>query len=199
MTDEAHVGTEEVQAIFRECGAVLDGHFVLSSGLHSPTFLQKARVFMRADATERLCAGLATKLREAGLGDVELAIGPAVGGIVPAYETARQLGVRSAWVEREDGRFRLRRFDVPAGTRCVIVEDIVTTGLSIREAVESLRGEGLGVVAAACIVDRSGGRAEVGIPLVSLAEWVIPAYHADALPPDLAAIPATKPGSRGLR
>ena len=190
---------DEVRAVFRDCGAVLDGHFVLSSGLHSPTFLQKARVFMHAGATERLCAALAAKLRGAGHGDVEVAIGPAVGGIVPAYETARQLGVLAAWVEREDGRFRLRRFDLEPGTRCVLIEDIVTTGLSIREAVAALREDGLDVVAAGCIVDRSGGTADVGVPLVSLASWTIPTYEADALPPELAAIPATKPGSRGLR
>ena len=199
---------DEARAVFRECGAVLEGHFILSSGLHSPTFLQKARVFMHAPATERLCRGLAAAIRRAVGGEIGAEIGavvgPAIGGIVPAYETARQLGVPAAWVERDggdgkgggDGGFRLKRFEFAPGTRCVVVEDIVTTGLSLREAIACLRDAGLEVAAAACLIDRSGGRADVGVPLVALAEWEIPTYSADALPPELAALPATKPGSR---
>ena len=202
MTDanegDGAMGEAEVRAVFEECGAVLEGHFVLSSGRHSPTFLQKARVFMRPDATARLCAGLAGKLRAAGHGDVDYVVGPALGGIVPAYETARQMGVRALWVEREGGEFRLRRFEVEEDARCVVVEDIVTTGLSAREAIACLRGAGLEVVAAACLIDRSGGEADLGVPLVSLAHWVIPSYPPDALPPELAALPAVKPGSRAL-
>jgi orotate phosphoribosyltransferase len=189
--------TEDVLAIFREAGAILEGHFILTSGLRSPVFLQKARVFMHADKTERLCKALAEKIR-AETGEIDYVVGPAVGGIIPAYETSRHLGVPAVWVEREGGVFRLRRFEIEKGARVVIVEDIVTTGLSIRETVACLQELGANVVAAACIVDRSAGKVDVGVPLVALAEYEVPAFPADALPPELAAIPAVKPGSRNL-
>ncbi len=189
--------TEDVLAIFREAGAILEGHFILTSGLRSPVFLQKARVFMHADKTERLCRALAEKIR-AEAGEIDYVVGPAVGGIIPAYETSRHLGVPAVWVEREAGVFKLRRFEMEKGARVVIVEDIVTTGLSIRETVDCLRELGAEIVAAACIVDRSAGKAEVGVPLIALAEYEVPAYPADALPPELAAIPAIKPGSRNI-
>jgi orotate phosphoribosyltransferase len=189
--------TEDVLAIFREAGAILEGHFILTSGLRSPVFLQKARVFMHADKTERLCKALAEKIR-AEAGEIDYVVGPAVGGIIPAYETSRHLGVPAVWVEREGGVFRLRRFEMAKGARVVIVEDIVTTGLSIRETVACLQALGADVVAAACIVDRSAGKVDVGVPLVALAEYEVPAFPADALPPELAAIPAVKPGSRNL-
>lgn len=191
------MNTDEVLDIFRECGAMLEGHFILTSGLHSPVFLQKARVFMHADKTETLCKALASRIREA-VGEPDYVVGPAVGGIIPAFETSRHLGVPNVWVEREDGVFRLRRFEIEKGARVVIVEDIVTTGLSIRETVEALRSIGAEVVAAACLVDRSAGKADVGVPLIALAEYEVPAYPADNLPPELASIPATKPGSRNL-
>jgi orotate phosphoribosyltransferase len=191
---------DEVLAIFRECGALLEGHFILSSGLRSPVFLQKALVFRRPDKTEILCRALAQKIRAEGYGDVSQVVSPAVGGIVPGYETARQLGVPAIYTERVDGRFQLRRnFSVSPGEKVIVVEDIVTTGLSIRECVEALQALGANVVAAACIIDRSGGEADVGVPLVALTEYRVPAYPADQLPPELAAIPAVKPGSRGLQ
>jgi orotate phosphoribosyltransferase len=190
--------TGEVLQIFRECGAYLEGHFILSSGLHSPIFLQKARVYMYPDKTERLCRALANRILAAGLGKIDYAVGPAVGGIIPAFETARHLGVRNMWVEREGGVFRLRRFEIEKGARIVVIEDIVSTGLSIREAIDSLRAIGAEVLAAACIVDRSAGKTDVGVPLISLAEYEVPAYPADKLPPELAAIPPVKPGSRNL-
>lgn len=190
--------TDEVLAVFAEAGAVLHGHFILTSGLRSPVFLQKARVFMHPDKTERLCRALADRIRRAVPEGIDYVVGPAVGGLIPAYETARHLGVPAVWVEREDGVFRLRRFEVEPGARVVIVEDIVTTGLSIRETVECLRGLGARVLAAACIIDRSAGKADVGVPLVALAEYEVPAYPADRLPPELAKLPAVKPGSRGL-
>jgi orotate phosphoribosyltransferase len=190
--------TEEVLAEFRRNGAILEGHFILSSGLHSPVFLQKARVFMDAAGTERLCRALAGRIRAAGLGAIDYVVGPAVGGIIPAYETSRHLGVPNFWVEREDGRFRLRRFEISPGARVVMIEDIVTTGLSLREAIAALREAGADVLAAGCIVDRSAGKAEIGVPLLALAEYEAPAYSSDALPPELAAIPPTRPGSRHL-
>ncbi|MCO5156993.1 MAG: orotate phosphoribosyltransferase [Aquamicrobium sp.] len=192
------MNTDEVLAVFREAGAILEGHFILTSGLRSPVFLQKARVFMHADKTERLCRALAARVREKVPGRIDYVVGPAVGGLIPAYETSRHLGVPAIWVEREAGEFRLRRFEIEPGARVVIVEDIVTTGLSIRETVECMRKLGAEVAAACCIIDRSAGKADVGVPLVALAEYAVPAYPADALPPELAAIPAIKPGSRNL-
>jgi len=190
--------TEDVLAEFRAAGALREGHFVLSSGLHSPVFLQKNLVFMHADRTERLCRALAERIR-AEAGPVEVVVSPAVGGIIPGYETARQLGVASLYLEREAGRFALRRgFRLQPGARVVMVEDIVTTGLSSREAIAAIREAGGEVVAAACIVDRSGGEAEVGAPLIALARVRVPAYPPDALPPALAAIPVEDPGSRRL-
>lgn len=197
MTDPA-MTEADVIATFREADAILEGHFILTSGLRSPVFLQKARVFMYPDKTERLCRALAAKVRAANLGRIDFVISPAVGGIVPGYETARQLGVRAMWVEREGGEFRLRRFELPEGARVLIVEDIVTTGLSIRETVEAVGKLGAEVVAAACLIDRSAGEAEIGVPLIALANYKVPAYPADKLPPELAAIPPVKPGSRGL-
>jgi len=190
------MNTTEVLDVFREAGAVLEGHFILTSGLRSPVFLQKARVFMHADKTEKLCRALAAKIREQVPARIDYVVGPAVGGLIPAYETSRHLGVPAIWVER--GIFRLRRFEIEPGARVVIVEDIVTTGLSIRETIECLRALGAEVLAAACIIDRSAGKTDVGVPLVALAEYEVPAYPADALPPELAAIPAVKPGSRNI-
>jgi orotate phosphoribosyltransferase len=193
------MNTQQVLDVFRDCGALLEGHFILSSGLRSPVFLQKALVFRRPDKTEILCRALAEKIRAEGYGDVSQVVSPAVGGIVPGYETARHLGLPAIYTERVEGRFQLRRnFAVAPGEKVIVVEDVVSTGLSIRECVESLRALGADVVAAACIVDRSGGEADIGVPLVALAEYKVPAYPADQLPPELAALPAVKPGSRGL-
>lgn len=189
---------DEVLEIFRSAGAILEGHFILSSGLRSPVFLQKARVFMHADKTETLCKALAQKIRSAVPGAIDYVVGPAIGGLIPAYETSRHLGVPAIWVERENGEFKLRRFDIAKGARIVIVEDIVTTGLSIRETIACLTAIGAEVVAAACIIDRSGGKADIGAPLIALAEYEVPAYSPDNLPAELAAIPPVKPGSRNL-
>lgn len=192
------MNTDDVLAEFRAAGALREGHFVLSSGLHSPVFLQKNLVFMQPDRCERLCKALAAKIT-ATVGQVDVVISPAVGGIIPGYETARHLKVPSMYVEREGGAFKLRRgFFVEPGQKVVMVEDIVTTGLSSRECIAAIREAGGDVVAAACIVDRSGGKADVGVPLVALAQIEVPAYPADSLPPELAAIPTTDPGSRRL-
>jgi orotate phosphoribosyltransferase len=190
---------DEVLDVFRECGALMEGHFILSSGLRSPVFLQKARVFMHPDQAERLCRALADKLRLEGYSQVSKIVSPAVGGIIPGYETARHLGIPAIYTERVGGRFELRRgFEIAPGERVLIVEDIVSTGLSIRECVEAVRALGADVIAAACLIDRSAGEADIGVPLVALARYKVPAYSADQLPPELAAIPAIKPGSRGL-
>ena len=190
--------SEDVLNEFRDAGALREGHFVLSSGLHSPVFLQKNLVFAQPDRCERLCKALAEKVR-AQVGEVDVCISPAVGGIIPGYETARHLGVPSFYVEREGGAFKLRRgFHIEPGAKVVMVEDIVTTGLSSRECIEAIQQAGGNVVAAACIVDRSGGKADVGVPMIALASLEVPAYPADQLPPELAAIPTEDPGSRRL-
>jgi orotate phosphoribosyltransferase len=193
------VTTDEVLELFRQSGALLHGHFILSSGLRSPVFLQKARVFMHPDKAETLCRALAQQIREAGYGGVSQVVSPAVGGIIPGYETARHLGVPAIYTERVDGRFQLRRgFEIAPNEKVIVVEDIVTTRLANRECIEAIRALGADVVAAACLIDRSAGEADVGVPLVALTRYKLPAYPPDALPPELAAIPAVKPGSRGL-
>ncbi len=194
----ATLTAEEALDEFRAAGALLEGHFVLSSGLHSPVFLQKMFVFQDPARTERLCRALAAKAREA-FGDIDVVASPAVGGIVPGYETARWLGAKAIFVERENGVFTLRRgFAIAPGARVLLVEDIITTGLSSRECLAALREHPGKIVGAACLIDRSGGRAEIGVRRIALATLDIPTYPADALPPELAALPAVKPGSRAL-
>jgi orotate phosphoribosyltransferase len=183
---------------FRAAGALLEGHFVLSSGLHSSVFLQKMFVFMDPARTERLCRALAGRIRDS-YGQVDYVVSPAMGGIIPGYETARHLGSKAVFVERENGQFVLRRgFAIPKGARVVMVEDIVTTGLSSRECLEAVREHPGQVLGAACLIDRSGGKADLGAPLVSLVQLDLPSYPPDRLPPELARIPAVKPGSRNL-
>ena len=189
---------DEVLAEFRAADALLEGHFILSSGLHSPVFLQKMRVFQDPQRTERLCRALAQAITER-FGPIDMVVSPAVGGIIPGYETARALGCKAVFVEREEGEFQLRRgFEIPPGARVAMVEDIVTTGLSSRECIAAIRRHPGTLLGAACIVDRSNGTADIGVPLVSLLRLDVPAYPADQLPPELAAIPATKPGSRAV-
>jgi orotate phosphoribosyltransferase len=186
---------EDVLNEFRAAGALLEGHFILSSGLHSSRYLQCARVLMDPVRSARLCKTLAAQITE----KVDLVVSPAMGGVVVGYEMGRQLGVPAIFSERVDGKLVLRRgFDIPMGARVLMVEDIVTTGLSSRECIAGIAEEGGVTVAAACLIDRSNGKADIGVPLHALTRLEIPAYAADALPPELAAIPAIKPGSRGL-
>jgi orotate phosphoribosyltransferase len=189
---------DQVLDEFRAAGALLEGHFILSSGLHSPLFFQKNAVFMDPARTERLCRALAEKAR-AAFGKIEVVVSPAVGAIIPGYETARHLGARAMFVEREGGKFQLRRgFSILPSDRVLMVEDVVTTGLSSRECIEAIRGQPGELVGAACLIDRSNCKADIGVKLISLAEVDAPSYPADNLPPELAALPAIKPGSRGL-
>ncbi|MBK9082791.1 MAG: orotate phosphoribosyltransferase [Rhizobiales bacterium] len=189
---------DEVLAEFRAAGALLEGHFILSSGLRSPVFLQKMFIFQDPARTATLCKALAERA-QAAFGRIDVVVSPAVGGIVPGYETARWLGAKAIFVERVDGEFQLRRgFEIAPGERVLMVEDIITTGLSSRECIEAIRRHPGELVGAACLIDRSGGKAEIGVTRVSLATLDIPNYEADKLPPELAAIPAIKPGSRGL-
>jgi orotate phosphoribosyltransferase len=185
---------------FRDAGALLTGHFILSSGLRSGSFLQCARVMMDAGRGGRLCAALAEKIRAGGAGPFDIVASPAMGGVVVGYELARQLGLPSIFFERVEGRFQLRRgFSIEPGARVLMMEDVVTTGLSSRECIKAIAAEGGRTIAAACLVDRSGGTADLGVPLTPLLTLDIKNYPADALPPGLAALEAVKPGSRGLK
>ena len=193
------MNVEQVLNEFKKSGALLEGHFILSSGLHSDKFLQKALVFQDAKRTAKLCKALAAKVRAEVKTEFTAIISPAVGGIVPGYEMGRQLGLPAMYVERVEGKFQLRRnFSLKKNQPVLMVEDIVSTGVSSRECLEAIRAAGGKPVAAACLIDRSGGKAKVGVKLVALADWKVKAWEADKLPPHLRNIPAVKPGSRGL-
>ena len=187
---------DEVLGEFRAAGALLEGHFILSSGLHSPRYLQCARVLMDGARAGRLATALAEKLGDLR-GKIDVVVSPAMGGVIIGHEMGRALGVSAMFVERPDGVFHLRRgFALDAGARVLMVEDVVTTGLSSKEAIRAIEAAGGVVVAAASLVDRSGGSVELGVPYVALIELDVPTFAADDLPPSLAALPATKPGSR---
>lgn len=191
---------ETVLEEFRAAGALLEGHFVLSSGRHSPAYLQCARVMMDAARGERLCNALAAAIRTSFADGFDLVVSPAMGGVVVGYEMGRQLGVPAIFMERVDGEFTLRRgFSIEPGARCLMVEDVVTTGLSSRECIDAITAAGGNCTGAACLVDRSGGNADVGVPLVALASIEVPSYLEGEVPEALAAIPITKPGSRFLK
>ena len=191
---------DQVLKEFAKAGALLKGHFILSSGLHSDTFLQKALVFQDAKRTAKLARALAAKVKEQVPGRIDAIVSPAVGGIVPGYEMGRAMGLPAMYVERENGVFVLRRgFHLDKTMRVLIVEDIVTTGLSSRECIEAVKATGAKVAAEACLIDRSGGKAKLGVKLIALASLKIPAWEADKLPPHLKDTPAVKPGSRGLK
>ncbi len=187
----------DILAEFRAAHALLEGHFILSSGLRSPRYLQCARLLMDPLRAARLCAALAAKLPLAVRSRITAVVAPAMGGVICGYEMARQLGVAAMFVERPQGVFELRRgFRLDPGQPVLMMEDVVTTGLSSREAIAAIAAAGGEVVAAACLVDRSDGAADVGVPLTALLRLAVPSYAPDALPPELAAIPAVKPGSR---
>jgi orotate phosphoribosyltransferase len=189
----------EVLDEFRAAGALLEGHFILSSGLHSGQYLQCARVLMDPKRAARLCNALAEQVRTLLGARLDLVASPAMGGVIVGYEMGRQLDVPAIFFERVNGKLALRRgFTIRRGARVLMVEDIVTTGLSSRECIAGISEEGGVTIAAACLIDRSGGKAELGVPLAALTRLDIPVYASDALPPELAAISATKPGTRGL-
>ena len=191
---------EDVLAEFRAAEALLEGHFVLSSGLHSSRYLQCARVLMDAGRGDRLCQALADKVRATLEVKPELVVSPAMGGVVVGYEMGRQLSIPAIFTERVEGEFTLRRgFEIPAGTKCLMVEDVVSTGLSSRECIATINAYGGVVVGACSLVDRSGGTVDLGVPYIPLVSLNVPAYEADKLPPELQVIPAIKPGSRGLK
>jgi orotate phosphoribosyltransferase len=191
MTDE------DVLAEFRAADALLEGHFILSSGLRSPRYLQCARVLMDPARAERLARALAARLPAEVRDVIDVVVSPAMGGVIIGHEMGRALGKPAMFLERPQGAFELRRgFRLDPGSRALMVEDVVTTGLSSREAIEAVRAAGATVVAEAALVDRSGGKADLGIPFVPLIRIDVPTYEADSVPPELAAIPPIKPGSR---
>jgi orotate phosphoribosyltransferase len=182
---------------FRAAQALLEGHFILSSGLRSSRYLQCARVLMDPARAARLTEALAAKIPAATRAAVEVVIAPAMGGLICGHELARALGVLSMFVERPTGAFELRRgFRLEPGQKVLLMEDVVTTGLSSREAIAAVNAAGGQVIHAASLVDRSNGKADLGVPFTPLVRLDVPSYAADALPPELAAMPAIKPGSR---
>lgn len=182
---------------FRAADALLEGHFILSSGLRSPRYLQCARVLMDPARAERLARELASRLPNIVRDQVEAVVSPAMGGVIIGHEMGRALGRPAIFVERPQGVFELRRgFSLEPGTKVLMVEDVVTTGLSSREAIEAVRAAGGDVIAEAALVDRSSGSADLGVPFFPLIRIDVPTYEAESVPPDLAAIPAIKPGSR---
>jgi orotate phosphoribosyltransferase len=186
---------------FSDAEAILHGHFILSSGLRSPTYLQCARVLMDTARAQRLGKALADKVaREIGSEKIDLVVAPAMGGLIIGYEVARQLGKPSIFCERVEGNFTFRRgFEVSKGARVLVVEDVVTTGISSRETFACIEAQGGKVVAECSLVDRSNGEANLGVPYVALLALQVPTYSPDALPASLQSIPAVKPGSRGLK
>ena len=191
MTDD------EILAEFRAAEALLEGHFILSSGLRSPKYLQCARVLMDGARAERLARALADKLPGNLREQIDVVVSPAMGGVIIGHEMGRALGKPAMFLERPQGTFELRRgFAIAPGARALMVEDVVTTGLSSREAIDAVRRAGGEVIAEAALVDRSSGNADLRVPFVPLIRIDVPTYEPDAVPDDLAAIPAIKPGSR---
>jgi orotate phosphoribosyltransferase len=191
MTDD------EILAEFRAADALLEGHFILSSGLRSPRYLQCARVLMDPARAERLARALAARLPAEVREAIDVVVSPAMGGVIIGHEMGRALRKPAMFVERPQGTFELRRgFHLDPGTRVLMVEDVVTTGLSSREAIDAVRHAGGDVIAEAALVDRSSGKADLGVPFVPLIRIDVPTYEAGAVPPELAAIPPSKPGSR---
>ena len=191
MTDD------EILREFRAAEALLEGHFILSSGLRSPKYLQCARVLMDPARAERLAQALSVKLPAELREQIDAVVSPAMGGVIIGHEMGRALGKPAMFLERPQGVFELRRgFRLDPGAKVLMVEDVVTTGLSSREAIEAVRHAGGEVLAEAALVDRSSGKVDLGVPFYPLIRIDVPTYDADAVPPELAAIPPIKPGSR---
>lgn len=187
----------EILTEFRAADALLEGHFILSSGLRSGKYLQCARVLMEGARAERLARALAAKLPQEIRDRIDVVVSPAMGGVIIGHEMGRALGKPAIFLERPSGTFELRRgFSLAPGSQVLMVEDVVTTGLSSREAIAAVHAAGGAVVAEAALVDRSNGEAELGVPFHPLIRIDVPTYEAGAVPPELAAIPPIKPGSR---
>lgn len=190
---------DEILSEFRSVEALLEGHFLLSSGRHSAYYLQCARLLMNPERAGRIALAITQKIPRELRSEIQVVISPAMGGIIIGHEMGRALGVDALFVERPDGVFALRRgFSLAQGTKVLMVEDVVTTGLSSREAIAAIEAAGSVVVAAAAVVDRSAGTVELGVPFYPLIQLNFPTYASDELPPELAATEAVKPGSRTI-
>ncbi|MDJ0642286.1 MAG: orotate phosphoribosyltransferase [Erythrobacter sp.] len=193
----ATLSTEQVLEEFRSCGALLEGHFKLSSGRHSGHYLQCARVLMNPARAARLAEATCAQIPREVLDSVDVVVSPAMGGIIMGHEIGRALGKDALFLERPDGAFHLRRgFALEPGSRVLMVEDVVTTGLSSREAIAAVAREGGEVIAECSLVDRSGGRSDLGVPFYPLVAIDFPTYDESDIPKDLARVAVTKPGSR---
>jgi orotate phosphoribosyltransferase len=191
MTDD------EILAELIAADALLEGHFILSSGLHSSRYLQCARVLMDPSRASRLASALARSLPLEVRAQISIIVSPAMGGVIIGHEMGRSLGLEAVFLERPTGIFELRRgFRLAHGQKALLVEDVVTTGLSSREAIKAVEAAGGQVVAAASLIDRSNGLADLGVPFFPLIRLDVPVYEPEALPPELAALPVEKPGSR---
>ena len=188
---------DEILSEFRSVEALLEGHFLLSSGRHSAHYLQCARLLMNAERAGRIAMAIAQKIPREIRSEIQAVVSPAMGGLIIGHEMGRTLGVDAMFVERPDGVFGLRRgFRLETGTKVLMMEDVVTTGLSSREAIKAIEDAGGVVIAAGAVVDRSAGTAELGVPFFPLIQLNFPTYAPDELPPELAATEAVKPGSR---
>lgn len=195
--ERSNMTDAEILAEFRDAGALLEGHFILSSGLRSPRYLQCARVLMNPARAGRLASALVSRIPDDLKQEISAVISPAMGGIIIGQEVARALNVDAMFMERPTGVFELRRgFSISEGQKILMVEDVVTTGLSSRETIHAIEKAGGKVIAAASLVDRSNGKAAFDVPFFPLLKLDVPTYAVDELPPKLAAIPAVKPGSR---
>jgi orotate phosphoribosyltransferase len=190
---------DEILSEFRSVDALLEGHFLLSSGRHSAYYLQCARLLMNPERAGRIAMALTQKMPRELRNEIEAVISPAMGGLIIGHEMGRALGVDAMFVERPDGVFGLRRgFTITPGTKVLMMEDVVTTGLSSREAIAAIEAAGGDVIAAGAVVDRSAGSVDLGVPFFPLIQLNFPTYAPDELPPELAATEAVKPGSRKL-
>ena len=190
---------DEILSEFRSVDALLEGHFLLSSGRHSAYYLQCARLLMNPERAGRIALAITQKIPRELRSEIEAVVSPAMGGIIIGHEMGRTLGVDAMFVERPDGTFGLRRgFTLAPGTKVLMMEDVVTTGLSSREAIAAIEAAGGVVIAAGAVVDRSAGKVDLGVPFFPLIQLNFPTYAPDEVPPELAATPAVKPGSRKL-
>ena len=191
MTDEEIIGE------LRGCDALLEGHFLLSSGRHSAHYLQCARVLMDPERAGRMAFALSQKIPRELRSQIDVVVSPAMGGLIIGHEMARALRKNALFLERPEGTFELRRgFALKKGAKVLMVEDVVTTGKSSMEAIEAVKREGGEVIAEAALVDRSSGTVDLGVPLFTLIQLSFPTYADKEVPPELKAVPVTKPGSR---
>ena len=188
---------DDVLAEFRACGALLEGHFKLSSGRHSGHYLQCARVMMNPARAARMAEAIVAGIPQEIVEQVDIVVSPAMGGLIVGHEVGRALGKDAVFLERPEGVFHLRRgFALEPGAKVLMVEDVVTTGLSSREAIAAVGREGGEVIAECALIDRSEGSADLGVPFYPLAAFNFPTYDEANIPAELAAVPVTKPGSR---